>query len=121
MIMATIVMKNLRELEEGRALEQGSGILPGLRALVNRAEVMIINYMKVFGACAFLRLASANLFEKGASRGGPDEAARSQVDGKYGREIFLDTWYHGSMGSVLPFKGGKPEQQNWGLHLLCPG
>jgi len=28
-----------RELEEGRALEQGSGILPGLRALVNRAEV----------------------------------------------------------------------------------
>ena len=121
MIMATIVMKNLRELEEGRALEQGSGILPGLRALVNRAEVMIINYMKVFGARALLMLDSANLCEKGASWGGPDEAARSQFDGKYGREIFLDTWYHGSMGSVLPFKGGKPEQQNWGLHLLCPG
>jgi len=28
-----------RELEEGRALEQGSGILPGLRAMVTRAEV----------------------------------------------------------------------------------
>ena len=64
MIMATIVMKNLRELEEGRALEQGSGILPGLRALVNRAEVMIINYMKVFGARASLMLASENLCEK---------------------------------------------------------
>ena len=117
-------MKNLRELEEGRALEQGSGILPGLRALVNRAEVMIINYMKVFGACAFLRLVSANLFEKGASWGGPDEAARPQVDGKHGREMpFLDTYHlHPYISDVkLPFKGGKPEQQNWGLHLLCPG
>merc|ERR1711981_358538 len=28
-----------RELEEGRALEQGSGIFPGLRAMVARAEV----------------------------------------------------------------------------------
>jgi len=28
-----------RELEEGRALEQGSGVLPGLRAMVTRAEV----------------------------------------------------------------------------------
>ena len=28
-----------RELHEGRALEQGSGILPGLKAMVARAEV----------------------------------------------------------------------------------
>ena len=37
-----IMMMKLRELEEGRALEQGSGILPGLRAMVTRAEVTLI-------------------------------------------------------------------------------
>ena len=37
-----IIMMRLRELEEGRALEQGSGILPGLRAMVTRAEVTFI-------------------------------------------------------------------------------
>ena len=36
------MMLKLRELEEGRALEQGSGILPGLRAMVARAEVTLI-------------------------------------------------------------------------------
>ena len=38
----TVMMMDLRELEEGRALEQGSGILPGLRAMVARAEVTLI-------------------------------------------------------------------------------
>ena len=42
-ITLTVMMMDLRELEEGRALEQGSGILPGLRAMVARAEVMLIS------------------------------------------------------------------------------
>lgn len=41
-ITITVMMMELRELEEGRALEQGSGILPGLRAMVARAEVTVI-------------------------------------------------------------------------------
>ena len=41
LIAITVMMLKLRELEEGRALEQGSGILPGLRAMVARAEVMV--------------------------------------------------------------------------------
>ena len=45
--MIIMVMK-LRELEEGRALEQGSGILPGLRAMVARAEVMLVMFFVVW-------------------------------------------------------------------------
>ena len=41
LITIIVMMLKLRELEEGRALEQGSGILPGLRAMVARAEVMV--------------------------------------------------------------------------------